>query len=389
MDYTCYRFRAVVDWIEVQIHTAQPTAFDAIKRQSRLPFVEPQDPAPFGKGKSATIFNIKIHDPENWAQVVKTVANIAKKYELSKPFEVVGVEVALDAIPRSGAASMLELATMAAHFAKHSTFPQDNVRLYREGRNNGDFTFMPVSDKNTLRHLAIGWQHMRGNIDSHCYQHAYAKTTDHNKNPLPVDQHRARIEITLRGDNLLCKTLDDWKDFKFEKLAKPYFTFRKFKTVENNTIPEDGRMNMAKLRECIYRQQPSFGMRKTQREEPRGRLTRVNSVADGELSNHARHALQGLSGRWKCKKVRDLQDLTHCKDERETLNSNNYLTDLSLDGSHDVISFVDLHQHSELKKKLKIIDDHYSTQIKKIDETYREEIKNHPHHRELEPDEKQ
>lgn len=412
MDYNKFNFKAVVDYIEIQIQTAQPTAYDALRRHTGLPFFDPINPT--SRGNSATIFTVKIHDPQRWADVVSAVNNIAAKgHELVGQFEVVGVEVALDAIPISGTASMLELATMAAHLAKHSTFSHDNVRLYREGCKKGDFPFRPTNDRTTVRYMAMGWQHMRGDKGSDCCQHAYAKVTDHNKKPLPIDQHRARIEITLRGDELPCSTLEEWKNHRFEKLAKPYFTYRKRKTVDN-IVSEDGCMNVAKLRESMYQQQPNFGKRKTQRATPRERLTSKHSVTDNELRDLARHALQELSERWERKKVRDLQSVTACNETKQVHISNNYTveqsnnytveqdqqqeasktgidsldssplrgfhqsslcTDLPLEVSLDAISFADLHQYPEFEEKLKAIDDHYDAKAKRIDEAYREEMK--------------
>lgn len=336
MDYSDFQFRSAVDWLEIQIQTAQPTAFDAIKRHGKFSFVEPQDPASFGEGKSATIFNIRIHDPANWQQVIDKVSNIGKRFPLAKPIDVVGLEIALDAIPKSGTTTMLELATMAAHFTRATTQAHVKPRLYREKK---DPSFMPIGFDTTVRHMAEGYQFGSNDKDSDCYLHGYAKTTDNNKKLLHPSKHRARIEITLRGAMLPCKTLEKWSCFGFEKLARQYFSFREFDYKGDTAPPPQGGMNHYRLAELMHGQSSNFG-RHTERQKPRDKLHRKNSQADSVLNAHARYALRNLSERWRtagrqskrastedsaCRNSGDSFRASDCNNENQKEISNNYL----------------------------------------------------------------
>jgi hypothetical protein len=45
---------------------------------------------------------------------------------------------------------------------------------------------------------------------------------------LPVTEHRARFEITLRGNCLPARLLEDWKAYDFTDIA-PFFKFQRLK----------------------------------------------------------------------------------------------------------------------------------------------------------------
>lgn len=283
MNYRDFNFRAVVDWIEIEIQTTTATHYDAIRRHGELSYVEPMNPST--EGKSATIFHIRIHDSANWNEVVGTVSTIADKFALAKPFEVVGIEVALDAYGH-GNTTQEELASVAASFVKFTTHTHENRRMYRE---MGEGSFAPPTHFASLvRHLEAGWQIGVGNKNSDCYQHIYLKTTDHNKLPLPASEHRARIEITLRGNELPCHTLDEWSRCNFSALAKPYFSFRKLRSDLTPLEKVTADVNM-KIGRRVIRNRREGGTRLF------SKLTR----ADSSLNTLARYKLRDLSARWQ------------------------------------------------------------------------------------------
>jgi hypothetical protein len=82
MDYSIFRFNAVVDFIEVEIHTAAPALAGKIKKACALTRVDALDK---GAGNYATVFKIKLHDPGNFAEFKAAVARIERAYPLTCP----------------------------------------------------------------------------------------------------------------------------------------------------------------------------------------------------------------------------------------------------------------------------------------------------------------
>lgn len=312
MNYNNFRFRAVVDWIEVEIHTANPTHYDAIRRHAELSYVEPMNAGE--AGKTATAFRFRIHDPANWSEVVRVVRFVSEKYALARPFEVVGIEVAFDAYGRKKV-TREELAALVANFVRFSTHTSPNRRMYRE---EGEDAFAPPSNDCALvRKLAEEWQVGVGDKESDCYQHAYVKTTDNNKSRLPEGEHRARIEITLRGSKLPCNTLEKWSRCNFASLAKPYFNFRTLRT------------DLTPIEQVTASANTHIGKRGVRnRSEGGTRLFSRFTRADSTLNALARDRLRDLSARWSaglaCGNSGDAKPETPSNDAKPHENSNNY-----------------------------------------------------------------
>ena len=294
IDYTSFKFRALVDWIEIEIHTTEPTHYDAIYRLTEA-FTAPIDSG--SQGKSASNFRLKIQDPSSWQAVVGVVELIKSKHTLTKPFEVVGIEVAFDAYNRNSADSTENLALLVANFHKFNTHTNehrlaknlgriDKTRMYRL---KGEKSFTtPHNMQSLVRKIIEGWQIGIGSQNSYCYQHAYLKTTDGGKTCEP----RARIEITLRGRKLPCATNDEWSNCNFASLAKPYFSFRK---IQPNLTPQEKVNADASIRigKRIIRNRRGGGTK----------LFSSMTKADTKLNSLARDKLRGLSDRWQAQKT--------------------------------------------------------------------------------------
>jgi len=292
-DYSGLRFKAIVDWIEVEIQTIEPTHYDAIYRLTGA-FTYPIDPNNIGK--SATIFRLKIQDPNSWQAVVGLVELIKSKYSLIKPFEVVGIEVAFDAYNRNNRNSTVNLEMVVAIFHKFNTHTNekrlaknlariDKTRMYRM---KGEKSFStPPNLQSLMRKLVEGWQIGIGDQNSDCYQHVYFKTTNGGKPCEP----RARIEITLRGTKLPFTSHEEWSKFNFAILAKPYFNFRKL------------RLDVTLLELLIADSSERIGKRIIRNRRSGGtKLFASVTEADTELNSLARDKLRDLSDRWQAKK---------------------------------------------------------------------------------------
>jgi hypothetical protein len=287
MPYSSFRFRSVVDWIELEIHTQTPTNFWTLQNTLREiqklpeeinPYVKPLDE---GAGGAASNFSFRFQEPSSLHEVKRLLDEVTSRFELKGPLLVTAIEIALDAYGANP--------EQAARFYKFATkMVSKNRRLYRE-LNVDKVHGIPANFKSLVRHLSEGWQIAVGDNDADYYQHIYWKTTDNNGTPLPESEHRARIEITLRGAALPHQELDYWEGFKFKSLSA-YFRFRtlKFGLDPMMLVLADANDQIGELH-------------KRNRKEGGTRLYSKLTLADTPLNGRARDALRELTRRWQAK----------------------------------------------------------------------------------------
>lgn len=288
MSYSTFRFRAVVDWIEIQIQTEKTTNFQTVQRAFNealcLPlglniWTKSQDA---NEGGGASCFSVRLHDVERHADIDRLVIKVGARLSLTPGFKINRIELALDAYCD-------DPATQAARFYKFMTHPvSDNRRMYRD--HVGSVKAMPRTIEALTRHLSEGWQIGIGNKTDDRYQHIYFKTNDTHQGKRQEVEHRARIEVRLSGAALPCQTHDAWQKFKFETLAQ-YFRFTKLKD------------NLEPLIQTTAEALDQIGERRARKRVHEGREsgTRLHSratQADAELNSKARDALRKLSARW-------------------------------------------------------------------------------------------
>lgn len=296
MDYTLLTFRAVVDWIELEIHTAKPTNFWAIQNALREIQHLPADVNPYVKplnesaGGAATAFLFRIQDPERLCDANKQLEELAHYAFNIDAKRVNAIEIALDAY-NANPEQVARLYKFSTHLVSA------NHRLYRE-RNVDKVQATPRSFDSLVRRLSEGWQIGIGDEGADHYQHIYWKTTDDNGNPLPVSEHRARIEIRLRGAELPCQTFEDWENFSFSTLSK-FFRFRKLKA------------DLTPQQQVIANASAQIGQQRKRNRRGGGTLLHSRiTQADVELNDRARDALRELSRRWKAEPKRSKKQTT-------------------------------------------------------------------------------
>lgn len=287
MNYARFRFLAVVDWIELEIQTMKPTNAGAMRRHGELSYATPRDA---GDGGAATIFRFKLYDPESWHEVTTKLQAIADAHPLATPPKVTAIEISFDAY--SSGASHEEMSELTARFYKYMTHPVSaNRRLYHELK--GGVKAMPLQFDSLVRHVGEGWQIGIGNKTDDHYQHAYLKTTDKGGQQLEEDEHRARVEITLRGAGLPCQTLKEWECFNFTTLTK-FFNFRELKPDLDPTT----RAWAEKIRQIGERKQ-RWRVKNDLSGYSGERLYAKATKADCTLNDQARYKLRVLSQRWQ------------------------------------------------------------------------------------------
>ncbi len=273
------KLRTEIDWIEIEITILGKTNLKAMRKAvAEATGVESAYAEVMGcDANSASVFRFRIHDPNKFAGVEVALMRLNQRFPFALPPTVTAVEIALDDYSKGPE-------QVADWYYGLSKLADDrNHRLYRDFKGSGEA--IPRHRESFVRKIADGYQVGIGNKGADFYQHGYFKQTDHNKQALPEPEHRARIEVTLRGEQLPCVTLDDWANFKFEQLAD-YFRFR---------VQKD---NLSDLEVMILRGQ-QIGKKLIRNRNGGGtRLNNRLTNADPE-NGRVRNALRNLSRRWK------------------------------------------------------------------------------------------
>ena len=300
MNYKNFRFNAVIDWIELEIETVNPTNFQTIKRHiiqpGKKPYVKAIDQA---AGGAASQFRFKIQDPKNWQHVAAILNGINDDTPLVAEATIVkSIEVSFDAY--SNTANRDELVRLTELFYRYLTNPVSLKRRFsgRKGFKKDveaiDSTFVLRRLLDKGRNICIG-----NNEDDSTgfkkyktddeYMQIYCKTTDNNGIPISSSDYRARIEIRLKGGALPCTNLNSWREYKFESLSR-YFNFRTM----NNRVLALAPKEFLKAFDSITQLSSIGGYKR--RKHP------LITSPDIELNNHVYEALRCLSDRMLSKR---------------------------------------------------------------------------------------
>lgn len=287
MDYSAFRFEAVVDFIEVEIRTAQKHLGGVMHNRCAIFGFSHMTPINANAGGWANTFTTRLYDLRNFAALQSKLATIGQEFPLTAPPKVSMIEVAFDGYLKDPTAptNRDHLDALAAYMVYRLAVPvSKNRRIYRDGK--GSPTAIPRSLNAVERKMADGWNAAVGNKTDDQYQHGYVKKTDHNGKPIPVDSHRARFEIRLAGAGLPDIDVEFYKNFRFETLVE-YINFRKedeaATPVQQTLIA--GYADRASHRKNIKRHE--------------GGGVRKNSMpADQELNRLVREKLRELTRRW-------------------------------------------------------------------------------------------
>lgn len=283
INYSAFKFRSEIDWVELKLEFIAATNFDTVRKRLSSPFAEPLDES---AGHAATIFKVRIHSPQSWDDLELTLTKLIHDHELKRAPVVTGIEVALDAY--SKAANRDELVEMVCHFYRGAQkLVSPNRRLYRTKK---DPVYGITDLRNLRKQVAEGFNINVGSRDDgdDVIQHGYVKDTDGaGKVVLPANEHRARFEFTLYGAAVPHKSLSAWRRHKFTEMAS-FFKFRQLK-LTTSPATASALANSAQIGERLL---PNTG----------GRGRRVFSKAteaDVSLNQLSYDALRELTRRMK------------------------------------------------------------------------------------------
>lgn len=234
-----YRCRAVIDWLDIRIEVASATNFMTVQAEitrilgtPKPVYVSALDEGP---GRAATIFDIRIHDPNRLTDLTACMAQLAARFPLSEPPEVVKLELAVDFYSRHDSPADLPAMTerLMRELAVEGNRPRQHIHI-AEGLHVTEFLLDDEIQWKTNPHFMM---YVGNREDAEAWR-VYLKQTDFNKTPITdSQQHRARVEVTMSGEPLAlhCTTLASMADMRFERLSDK-FRFREFLAPE---VPAD------------------------------------------------------------------------------------------------------------------------------------------------------
>lgn len=224
-DLQHFRRKACVDWLDVGFRTARPTQFQHVQSAleaagaGKLYVLAIDD----GPGGVADTFVVRATDrlANNYGALSKALAEFAKRYPLTHEPEIVAIEVACDFL-HTGEVER-DAATCAMTYRLQSSLLTDGTKPRQFDPEIGKPRFMDAAGKRLDPLL----NYREGNEWDDVAWQCYWKRTD-NKQPLPSNEWRARVEVRLQGDALRdigLSKLADLDGYRFTNLT-PFFRFR-------------------------------------------------------------------------------------------------------------------------------------------------------------------
>ncbi|WP_022978412.1 hypothetical protein [Nevskia ramosa] len=294
MDYSKYRFSAVIDFIEFEIETSKHTNFQTVQGrlglspQGRPRYVHGLDEGP---GGAATRFRFRLYDVESWTDVQATLDSIAARHPLVFEPHITAVEVAFDAYSKANDPE--ELTDMAATLYRFHTRPPPGIERFagkdaHSGEDTGTVRSRRLIFASRSKTLYAGNQHdapLKGRKAEPYCARIYVKVTN-DGTPLPSSEHRTRFEITRQLEALPFINMVGAVAFDFTSLAE-WFKWRR---------PRPGLNKLDRV--LIEAYSGRIGQReKRNRREGGTRMHSRLTVADTALNRHSYDALRSLTKR--------------------------------------------------------------------------------------------
>ncbi|WP_367305001.1 hypothetical protein [Burkholderia multivorans] len=214
-----------MDWLDVRLRTTRPTQFQHV--QSALDaagagklYVAPIEPGPGGVADTFVV-RVTDHLANDYAALSKALAEFAARYPLAHAPEIVAIEVACDFLHTGEVEQDASTIEMTRRLQSSLLTDGDSPRQFdpQVWVNR----YMDVAGERLDPLL----NYREGNKEDDVSWQCYWKRTD-KEQPLPPNEWRARVEVTLKGDALrdvgLVK-LADLDGYKFTNLAR-FFRFR-------------------------------------------------------------------------------------------------------------------------------------------------------------------
>lgn len=251
LDLSAYRFKVVFDWIEFEVHLGKPTQVQHVqsilrRHLDRNSHITPID---LGPGGTFTRCAIKIQEPPNMAFVAQIYRDLIGVYGEAEVSRVKAFEVSVDAYPRvpsDEARSQLLAAMQRTIWTGRDIWsdPESRPRTIARRGENAVVKLTPKPEEAGTRSCAsnpdnhhapfIDGTMYLGRRDGDFMLRVMDKVKDKQRpdgtvEHLTDERRRVRIEVTLRGGELLRLGITDvpsLRRLKVSALKKRFFQFR-------------------------------------------------------------------------------------------------------------------------------------------------------------------
>jgi hypothetical protein len=251
LDLSAYRFKVVFDWIEFEVHLGKPTQVQHVqsilrRHLDRNSHITPID---LGPGDTFTRCAIKIQEPLNMAFVAHIYRDLIGVYGEVEGSRVTAIEVSVDAYPRvpSDDARAQLLGAMQRTIWTGRDIWSDPDSRPRTAARRGEKAVVKLAPKpeeagtkscalNPHNHRSpfIDGTMYLGRRDGAFMIRVMDKVKDRQRpdgsfEDLCGERRRVRIEVTLRGSELLYLGITDvpsLRRLKVAALKKRFFQFR-------------------------------------------------------------------------------------------------------------------------------------------------------------------
>lgn len=287
VDYADFKFEAFVDWIEVLVKLPALSQPQHVRGRMpshwHLPYVsaETDDPS-----RTAAGFTFRVQNPTGPVAFLRDAQSIVQSGQpplAEHDIEIKAIEVSFDAYSTGQDQAALVQMTEAMIWTQTlmASVPRICPTFDRPGIS---------SKKNIRRALQSGWSINAGDVGSAFAQRWYVKSKDSlggdSHAPLPTVEHRARAEVTLRGSRLPFTTLADWRQFRFETLRTPYFSWR---------LPRESARTMHTLPPWLEQFKSLGRVEGSARGRKDRRKTKPGTMPNSVLQQKAKNALERLT----------------------------------------------------------------------------------------------
>ncbi|WP_176322761.1 hypothetical protein [Burkholderia vietnamiensis] len=303
-----FRRKACVDWLDVRLRTSRPTQFQHVQSALKAAgagklHVTPIDPSPGGVTDTMVV-RCSDRLANNYAALSKVLAEFSARYPLAHEPEIVAIEVACDFLHTGEVERDVSTIAMTYRLQSSLLTDGDSPRQFDPAKGTrGENRYMDVAGArlDPLLNYRVGNKRIRNRPADDVSWQCYWKRTDNNKQPLPPNEWRARVEVTLQGDALkstgLVK-LADLDGYRFTNLS-PFFRFRTPIDPETQAKGDQFKLTAITINRRLKDATPARGLhsfrsvgQRDKKQRPRSESSHLQ--ADNELQGAVKDALRRL-----------------------------------------------------------------------------------------------